>query len=262
VNQYLASVSKQELQPGNSEAYPRRIVVMLTKPLITAGLAGLLSFGLPLSGSAGAEASTASAAPENQLQLVEKDRRSSLFADPAVDWASYRQIQLLDATVSFRRNWQRDQNTSHPFKVRDEDVVEIKQSLADLLNEVFTRELTEQGGYTMSTEAGEQVLIIKPAIVELDIAAPDTMRTGINRQYTDSAGRMTLEFELIDSVSGKVLAKASDRYEDPRRGWFNWTNSVTNRADARRTLQRWASDLRERLNEGRFNASTLASTDK
>ncbi len=228
---------------------------MLRKPLIVPGLAAVLCLILPLFGLANAATTTA----EDGLQLVEKDRRSSLYADPSVDWSSYSEIQLLEAPVSFRKHWQRDQNQSYPFKVKDEDVEEIKQSLAELLNEVLTEELTQKGGYSMSSGSGTQVLIIQPAIVELDIAAPDTMMPGIHRQYTDSNGRMTLQIELIDSVSGKVLAKASDRYEDPRRGWYEWTNTVTNQAEARRMLKRWAADLRERLNEGRFTASTAST---
>lgn len=238
---------------------------MLSKPLIIAGLLAVLGTALPLSGMAAAETASNAPAIEDNLQLVEKDRRSSLYADPSVDWSSYRQVQLLEAPVSFRRHWQRDQNQSYPFKVKDEDVAEIKQSLAELLDEVLTEELTLNGGYSISPEGGTQVLTIKPAIVELDIAAPDTMVAGINRQYTDSAGKMTLQLELIDSVTGKVLARASDRYEEPRRGWYEWTNSVTNQADARRMFKRWAVDLRERLNEGQFTpstATTVASADR
>lgn len=54
-----------------------------------------------------------------------------------------------------------------------------------LFRQVFTEELTKNGGYTMATSAGEQVLSIKPAIVDLDVAAPDTDTAGYRLQFAE-----------------------------------------------------------------------------
>ena len=62
---------------------------------------------------------------------------------------------------------------------------------------------------------------------------------------------MTLKLELYDSVTGDLIAAASDRQEAPRRGYMQWTTSVTNRSEARQMLQRWAKDMRERLDQAR-----------
>lgn len=223
----------------------------------TLGLAILFSASLPLLGMADEPGEFT----EDGLLLVEKDRRSSLYTDPDADWQKYTQVQLLPASVEFRKNWQRDQNQGYHFKVKDEDVERIKQSMAELFAEVFTEELTEKGGYTLSDTAGEQVLTIRPAIVDLDVYAPDTQLAGINRQYTDSPGKMTLHLTLLDSVTGEVLSKASDRREVPRRGYFEWTNSVTNKAEARRMMRHWARDLRVRLDQRSKTASASASAD-
>ena len=64
--------------------------------------------------------------------------------------SEYSQIQLQQAPVSFRKNWKRDQNRYDPFKVKDQDVEKIKSGLSDLFNDVFTEELSENGGYTMT----------------------------------------------------------------------------------------------------------------
>ncbi len=222
-----------------------------TRPAI----AVLLSAGLPL-------LSLAVENPEvsqDGLQLVEQARHSSLYVNPDVDWNRYREIHLLEATVDFRRNWQRDQNRSYPFKVRNEDVAEIKQSMAELLAEVFSQELSKDNGYALTNTSGEQVLIIRPAILKLDIVAPDTQNgSGIYKQYTESSGDMTLQLELIDSVTGKILARTSEYGEVPRWGHLQWTNRVTNEADARRMLRRWAIELRNRLDEGGLSATQSA----
>jgi hypothetical protein len=140
-------------------------------------------------------------------------------------------------------------------------VERIKQQLSELFREVFTAELTKDNGYVMTDEAGEHVLTIKPAIVDLDIAAPDTDTPVNSKAYTDSAGKMTLKLELYDSVTGDLLAAASDRRQSPYRGYMQWTNSVTNRADATRMLQQWADGLRKRLDEARETGKPASPGD-
>lgn len=208
-----------------------------------------------------AEEPAAPAASNETLQLVEKDRRGEIYANPDVDWAVYTRILLEPATVAFRRNWQRDQNRYDPFKVQAKDVERIKTELSQLFGDVFTKELTENNGYTMAAEPGPEVLTIQPAIVDLDINAPDTNNyAGRSKQFTDTAGEMTLKLELYDSVTGELLATASDRRQSPYRGYPQWTTSVSNRADAQRMLQQWATALRERLDQARANSGPVAES--
>jgi hypothetical protein len=192
------------------------------------------------------------ASSAENLELVEKTRRSEVYADPDIDWSVYTQIRLDPATVAFRKNWQRDLNRSQPFRVKTEDMERIKSELSAMFNEIFTEELTTNGGYVITEDSGDQVLRIAPHIVDLDVYAPDTRNTaGVTRSYTDSSGRMTLKLEMYDSVTGDLIATTSDRQEAPRRGYMQWTTSVSNRADAKRMLQGWAVDLREGLDNAR-----------
>jgi hypothetical protein len=188
------------------------------------------------------------------LQLVEKDRRGEIYADPEADWSLFSQILLEQATVSFRKNWQRDQNRYDPWKVKDRDVEQIKSGLSDLFHDVFTEELSANGGYKMTDSTGEDVMLIKPRIVDLDIHAPDTPQAGVSRSFTEQAGRMTLMLEIYDSLSGDLIAKLSHRQDAPRHGYMQWSTSVSNSAEARRMLQKWATALRVRLDEARGQA--------
>ena len=120
--------------------------------------------------------------PEVSAESLDKLQDTDLalvYAQPVADLRAYKRIWLADATVAFKRNWQRDQNRPNPFKVKSEDMERIKSDLTKLFREVFTEKLT-QGGYTLAEAAGDDVLIVRPAIVDLDIVAPDTdtaMRT-------------------------------------------------------------------------------------
>ena len=189
------------------------------------------------------------------LNLVEKDRRGEIYAATDVDWSQYTQIKLDRATVAFKKNWKRDQNRYDPFKVRDKDVEEIKAKLSDLFNDVFTEELTANSAYTMADSIGPDVMTIVPRIVDLDIAAPDTNSVGRSNSYTQQAGRMTLILEIYDSLSGDLMAKASHRQDAPDYNQMRWTTSVTNTAEARRMLSRWAKELSKRLDEAKTKTS-------
>jgi hypothetical protein len=184
------------------------------------------------------------------LELVEKSRRREIYRAPDVDWSVYEAILIDEATVSFRRNWQRDQNRNKPSHIRKADMDRISTGMAELFDDVFTRELTEKGDFTLATAAEDNVLQITPFIVDLDVYAPDPRSSpGIQRSYVESAGRMTLKLHLYDSVTGDLLAVFSDHREAPRRGYMQWANTVSNTQEFRLMLQSWARDLREGLEE-------------
>lgn len=184
------------------------------------------------------------------LAEIEKNRRGAIYADPDVDWTVYENIRLDTATVAFRKNWLRDQNRYQPRRIREEDMERIRETVAKTFGEVFTKELSEEGGYELTGENGENVLRITPQIVDLDVYAPDP-RSAPGRQqvYAETAGRMTLKLHFYDSVTGDLIATASENRESPRRGYMQWSTSVTNTAEARRMFQSWAKSLRERLDQ-------------
>ncbi len=117
-----------------------------------------------------------------------------------------------------------------------------------MVNELFTAELG-RGGYQIVQEAGAETLRVSAAVVDLYVAAPDTMTPGRTRTYTANSGRMTLVLEVRDSVTGELLARAVDAQSGRGSGTWTVTNRVTNTADARRAINIWAVALRSALDE-------------
>ena len=189
------------------------------------------------------------------LDRVPSKSAQVVYKRTGTDFSQYGRVAILDCAVAFRKNWQRDQNRMQPYKVEESDMERIKTGLAALFGEVFTEELTRDGGYQMTAEAGPEVMRITPRIVDLDVYAPDTAAPARTDQYSESAGRMTLRLEIYDSVTGDLIVTISDRQEDPRLGWMEWRTRVSNRQDAERMLRRWASDLRERLDAARSRSA-------
>jgi len=187
------------------------------------------------------------------LERVPDSKLAVVYAEPGASLAQYQRIMLLDPYVAFKKNWARNQRSRSADKLRvnSRDVEKIKNDLALEFDVIFKKTL-EDGGYAIVEEAAQDVLLVRPAIINLDVNAPDTMRAGRSRTYTTSAGEMTLYIEIYDSVTGDLIAKALDRrIDDKRQGYYTWTNSVTNKAAAKRILGGWATILLDALNEAK-----------
>lgn len=189
------------------------------------------------------------------LQLAEDSNLALVYTQPGTVWSQYSKIYLDDAYIAFKKDWQNEQNRNDPGKISADDMTKIKVELSSLFNEVFSETL-EEGGYELVLETGADVLLIRPAIIGLDIVSPETNSSDNTRTYSETAGEMTLYMELYDSVSGDILAKALDRKEDRKTGYFEWQNRVTNRAAANRILKVWANVLKEGLDDARSSAGS------
>jgi hypothetical protein len=161
----------------------------------------------------------------------------------------------MDAQVAFKRNWQRDTNQSKPFHVTASDMTRIKADVAALFREIFTREL-ESAGFVLVTEQAPDTMIIRPAIVDLNISSPDTPRGGTTRNISESAGDMTLYLELRDSISGDLLAKALDFQFDRSNITPFMMDRTRNGIAADRILTNWAQVLVKGLQETGVAASS------
>lgn len=184
------------------------------------------------------------------LELVPNTKNLALvWAEPGANLAQYERVYLAEPYVAFKKNWQRDQNRG-TMKVKSSDMERIKKDVQELFIEVFTAEL-EKGGYTLATEQAEDVLLVKPAILDLDVNAPDVRNAGRTNTFTTSAGSMTLYIELYDSETGDLLAKALDPRADRDSGFMQWQTGPANRSAAKRMMQPWAEALRAGLDEAR-----------
>lgn len=187
------------------------------------------------------------------LDRIESKKVDALYWKEGATLGDYNRVRIADAEISFRNNWLRDQNRSRRSpsdRVTEGDMDNIRAELAEAFRTEFTKELQE-GGYEVVEENGADVLLLEPAIVDLDVTAPDvSMRqTGMSRTYTTSAGEMTLDLSFRDSVSNALIGRAIDHREDHNATTIQYSSRITNRAEAERILRRWAGLLREALDD-------------
>lgn len=222
---------------------------MLNKLVSYTCLALLIAGAGPL----GAQTSELPEVTEEGLHRVPDSRLAVVYAEPDADLAPYRRVQLLSTYVAFKKNWLREHRSrsAQPLSVTTKDVERMKETMAAEFQEVFV-EVLESGGYEVVEEADEDVLLVRPAIINLDPTAPDAPRAGRSVTYVASAGEMTLYVELYDSVTGALLAKALDRQADRNTaGVYSWSNAATNKQASKRILKGWATVLLDALNEAK-----------
>lgn len=195
---------------------------------------------------------------EEGLRLVKESKMALVYAAPGADLNGYHRIWLVEPYVAFKKNWQRDQNRSRGIKVTDSDMNRIRTRLAEEFTVVFAEVLQENDGYELVEERADDVLILRPAIINLDVNAPDTRSAGRNRTFASYAGEMTLYLEAFDSQTNALIAKALDRGYDRNSSFVTWQTSVSNTQAAKRILRGWAQSLRDALDEA--NAATAGES--
>jgi hypothetical protein len=182
------------------------------------------------------------------LQLMPHSTLAAVYVKPGADLSQFDKLALLDTYVAFAKNWQRDYNEQATFEdqVTDKDMQQIRQKVAQEFSRELTKVLTADGRQFVTT-GGSGVLILRPAIVNLQITAPDLMTPGMEQTFVASAGSMTLYLELLDGKTGDLIARVIDPEAADDAGMAEVANAVTNTADFDRIVQRWAQLLNAHL---------------
>lgn len=185
------------------------------------------------------------------LVRVEKSKADAVYLQPGVDLSTFNKIILLEPTISFRKGWQSDVNSSRRFeRISNDDMVSMIAKGKSMFMEEFTKVL-EKKGYPVVHAPDADVLYIKAAVINLDVKAPDPNNTRgtLFDTYSDGAGSATLVLELYDSITGKILARGVDSKSDDGDA-FSWRvprTQSTNIADARKAFRSWARMLAKGL---------------
>ena len=184
------------------------------------------------------------------LHLLKDTKARVVYAAPGATLDPYSKVMIVDCFVAFRDDYKHDYNLDHmglDGRISDKDLEKIKKKLAEEFKKEFVKVLTKDG-HSVVDEAGSDVLLLRPAIINLDITAPDLLSAGFTRVVVRSAGQMTLYMELYDSATSTLLARVIDPQADDR-GFAQEANRVTNRSAADRIIKGWAELLSSHLSD-------------
>jgi len=186
------------------------------------------------------------------LHLVPHSKVYALYVKPGITSLSeYTEVKILDCFVQFEANYQRNYNMNEmglEGQMTTLEMDNITKKLSAEFNKVFTEEMVKNGHPVVDT-TGPNVLLLRPAIINLDVTAPDMMTAGMEANFVASAGQMTLYLELYDSATSTLLARVIDPEAGQEGGIGMMANSVTNTMEADQILRHWADLLISHLGE-------------
>ena len=206
-----------------------------------------LAFLLPITATAKDENKLPEVSSDG-LHLVKDTKAEIVYVKPGATLETYTKVKILDCYVQFKKNWQRDYNMNElglDGRVTNKEAEEIKQRVAVGFKKEFTKVLNEEG-HEVVEDTGPDVLLLRPAIINLDVTEPDIMRAGMETSFVQSAGEMTLYMEMYDSATSTLLARVVDAQADDR-AFGMQANRVTNTAAADLIFTYWAKELSKHL---------------
>ncbi len=187
------------------------------------------------------------------LELRKQTKQRLVYVKPGADLAQYKRVAILDCHVEFSKEWLRTYNSSQrdpSRQIKESDLQRAKTDLSAQFKKIFTQELQGEGGYQVTDTAAPDVLVLRPALINIQVSAPDLMSPGRSVTYAQSAGQMTLYLELWDSATNTILARVMDAQVDPQMH-SQRSSVVSNRSAADRILKGWAVELHSALDAAR-----------
>jgi hypothetical protein len=191
-------------------------------------------------------AACAAPAPERTsdgLERVPSSGVDAVHVRPDVDLALYGSLLLEPVEVAFDRSW--DPRDFGPWGLGADEVARIRAELAALAGETFARRLGH-AGYALAGAPGPGVLRVRVSLVDVYVNAPEPLEPS-RRTLVFEFGRMTLNAELSDAVTGQALARLSDRMQSRKQEQLEWAAGGFNRAEAEREFVHWADALADSL---------------
>lgn len=216
---------------------------LLTMPVLAVVLVGCTTTAPTIQTGPDAEVSF------DGLHKVDNSQASLAWARPDFDISGYTKLWPIGVGIEYRQVKDRGRtmmarSQSGPYFIDDQARARFEQ----LVNEIFDEELGKLERFEIVDGPGPDVLIVGGGLLDVISYVPPDLMTGLSEIYLRSVGEATLVLELRDSETNTILARSIDRRAAQSAGdMMQRSNSVTNTAEARRLIRRWAIRLREGL---------------
>jgi hypothetical protein len=177
------------------------------------------------------------------LARVPSRSAGGVYRAPGAPFIQYKRFIVEPLTVDFVKNWRK----RHP-EVSDREVRRMRDEAARIFAEEFADVIVEEGGYRMADAPGEDVLLLAPAVTELDVPAPENDLVD-TRSLSPRRPSMTLTGELRDAATGKLVGRIIVIEPGERYGIneLRLANRVTNAHELSVVFSKWVRMLREAL---------------
>ena len=179
--------------------------------------------------------------------LVRVPARSvgGVYRAPDATFFQYHRIILEPPSISFAKDW----TENHP-EVSAKELARIRAESVRLFREEFSRQFVKYGSYKFADEPAPDVLLVVPALEDLDILVPEAGDGPGERTYlTMRPVTMKVTGDVRDATTGKLVGRVIT-YHPPEQNMNNElraANRTTNAQELRRVFAEWSLLIREAL---------------
>jgi hypothetical protein len=182
---------------------------------------------------------------DDGLERVAARSIGGVYRLPGASFLPYHRVMVEPPSISFINDWRKN----HP-EVNQAEFMRMLAETVTLFREEFTREFVELGSYTIAEDPDEDVLLVIPAIEELNIVAPDAGDGAGQRTYTRIPITMKITGDLRDAATSKLVGRVV-MYHGDTQGFGEMrvqiTNRVTNAHEQRLAYSKWSRLVREAI---------------
>ena len=184
------------------------------------------------------------------LYPVKGGRADEAWARPDVDLTQYSKIMLQGVGVEYRPGGEAGRTFTARSRGGPYEVTEAQKARFEAtMREVFLEELGKSKHFTLVSEPGPEVLLIRGGLLDVVSYVPPEPIGGRADVYLSKVGEATLVLEIRDSITEATLARAVDRRAAEDVARMQKSNRVNNLSEVRRLARIWGGLLRDRLDE-------------
>ncbi len=196
------------------------------------------------------------------LVRITSKKLKYVYLAPGADFRPYDKVMVDPTEIAFDKKWLHDYNENASFGNGitgydiTSDVTQGVKRASDVFDKVFA-----DAGYPVVTAPAPDVIRVRTAIINIQVAAPDVITAGRTISSSEAAGAATFVIEVRDSQSGALLGRAVDAKLAGDNGIL-MRNSATNWQDFRDLVKTWAKISVAGLNELKAQSPVPASAAK
>ncbi len=181
--------------------------------------------------------------------VKEKGRFAETWIHPDADMTQYSKLYPWQSVFQFREGGKEKAGTTieasrgndDRYAVNDESRAKFKE----LVSDTFVKVLGRSKIFEVVDEVGPDTLIVRVAMLDIVSDVPPT-RPGGQDTYLSAVGEATIIFELIDSETGVIQARAGERRRiQPRSRMQGVSSAPANSSTVWAEVKMWTDQLAE-----------------
>lgn len=209
------------------------------------------------------EPATTEVTGEDEL-VPEKGVFAGTWVRPDADISQYNKLYMWTSVFQFREGGDTSTGTtmqmmrgdqSGPYEVTEDSQEKFKE----IVSEAIVKELGRGKLFEVTDTVGPDTLLVRAGVLDITSYVPPNLRQ--DRVHLASVGEGTIFFELIDSETGVIQARAAERRFIQPQGRMNQqvNQAPANAATVWADVERWARDeartLRKALEKAKKQAN-------